>query len=64
MGGWIIQISSFLLMLSICLATVFLKQHSVFDGVGAFIMAGIMYQFVYAEQEVPNRKKVTQKALG
>lgn len=60
----IIQISSFLLMLSICLATVFLKQHSVFDGVGAFIMAGIMYQFVYAEQEVPNRKKVTQKALG
>ena len=60
----IIQISSFLLMLSVCLATVFLIQHSVFDGVGAFIMAGIMYQFVYAEQEVPNRKKVTQKALG
>ena len=39
----------------IILATVFLKQHSIIDVVGAFLMAYTLYQFVYATE----RRKVT-----
>lgn len=39
--------SSFCLMVSICLSTVFLKQHSVFDGVCAIVLAIFMYLIVY-----------------
>lgn len=60
----LLQISSFILMISICLATVFLKQHSAFDGFGSIIMAYIMYQFVYAGIYVPNRKKISEKAIS
>lgn len=60
----IVQVGSFLLMLSICLATVFLKQHSAFDGLGSLAMAYIMYQFVYSGTYVPNRNKVSEKAIG
>lgn len=45
--GKLIQRASSLLMLSICLATVFLKQHSVLDVAGAIVMAFIMYGLVY-----------------
>lgn len=60
----LVQTGSFLLMVSICLATVFLKQHSAFDGLGSMAMAYIMYQFVYTDSYVPSRKKVTEKAIG
>ena len=42
-----IRLGSFLLMISICLSTVFLKQHSAFDGICAMGLALIMYIFVY-----------------
>lgn len=42
-----IQAGSFVLMVLICLSTVFLKQHSVFDGICAMGLALIMYIFVY-----------------
>lgn len=42
-----IRIGSFILAASIILSTVFLKQHSVFDVLTAFIMAAIMYTLVY-----------------
>ena len=35
----------------IILATVFLKQHSVLDGMGAAFMAYVLYQLVYAPQK-------------
>lgn len=40
----------------IIMATVFLKQHSVIDVVGAFVMAYALYQFVYVKerQHVPH----------
>ncbi|WP_313075685.1 phosphatase PAP2 family protein [Lacrimispora sp.] len=60
----IVKISSLVLMVSICLATVFLKQHSAFDGFGSIAMAYIMYYFVYAGSYEPNRKKVSEKAIG
>ncbi len=59
-----IQWGSFLLMVSICLATVFLKQHSVVDGVGAAIMAYALYYVVYGYSELRAEKKAAQKAMG
>lgn len=43
-----ICIGSLILCVSIILSTVFIKQHSVFDVLTAFIMAAIMYIIVYA----------------
>lgn len=42
-----IQISSFILMVSICLATVFLKQHSCMDVFGALALNFLIYGLVY-----------------
>ena len=42
-----IQLGSFVLMILICLSTVFLKQHSAFDGIAAMPLALIMYILVY-----------------
>lgn len=42
-----IKFASFLLAISIVLSTMFLKQHSVFDVLTAFILAAIMYVIVY-----------------
>ena len=39
---------SFVLMVSICLSTVFLKQHSVIDVVGASFLAAAIYPLAYA----------------
>lgn len=61
--GWI-RISSFTLMILICLATVFLKQHSVIDGVGAGIMAYALYYAVYGTSERLGDKKAARKAIG
>ncbi len=60
----LLQTGSFLVTLSICLATVFLKQHSAFDGLGSLVMAYIMFQFVYSDTYVPSRKKVSEKAIS
>lgn len=42
-----IRIGSFILCTFIIMSTMFIKQHSVFDVVTAFIMAAIMYGIVY-----------------
>lgn len=42
-----VRVCSFLLMVSIIAATMFLKQHSVFDVITAFVMATVMYPLVY-----------------
>lgn len=39
--------TSFILACSICLSTVFLKQHSIIDGLCAIVLACVMYFFVY-----------------
>jgi len=46
---WVRWISLFLCM-SIILSTMFLKQHSFFDVITGFVMAGILYAFVYAKR--------------
>ena len=56
----LVRAGSWILMISICLATVFLKQHSVVDGIGAIIMAylicGVVYGYGWASEE----KKISQ----
>lgn len=42
-----IQISSFLLMISICLSTMFIKQHSFIDFVCGILLAIVIYVVVY-----------------
>lgn len=42
-----LRAGSLLLSLSIILSTMFIKQHSVFDVLTAFLMAGVMYALVY-----------------
>ena len=43
-----IRYGSLVLMVSITLSTMFLKQHSAFDVICALILSGIMYKLVYA----------------
>ena len=43
---WVIR-SSFVLMILICLSTMFLKQHSAFDVICSVMLSGFMYVMVY-----------------
>lgn len=45
-----VSLSVYTLAGLIILATMFLKQHSILDTVGACLMAWVLYQFVYAPQ--------------
>jgi len=49
-----IKYSCFILSISIVLSTMFLKQHSVFDVMTAFIMAAAMYIIVYRTELLSN----------
>lgn len=57
----LVQAGSFLLMASICLSTVFLKQHSALDGFGAIVLAMFMYRVVYRPEHVFNREKLEEQ---
>ena len=59
----IVRLISGVLMVSICMSTVFLKQHSVIDVAGAGIMACMMYHLVYAYSPAGQGKKVAEKIL-
>ena len=48
----VVRIISFALMASICLSTVFLKQHSALDGIGAIVMSMFMYRMVYHTEKL------------
>ncbi len=58
-----IQITSFIICVSIILSTVFLKQHSMFDLITAFIMAIVLYPLVYLVDysHVRQQRKVPQE---
>lgn len=49
------KISGFILTVLICLATVFLKQHSVIDGIGGIAMAVVLIYFLYYFKPVVRR---------
>lgn len=58
-----IRIGSLILASSIIMETMFIKQHSVFDVLTAFVMAAVMYTLVYrydlliAVREFRNKRK-------
>lgn len=60
----LIRWGSFILMVSICLSTVFLKQHSAIDVTGAMIMAYVLYPLVYGTNTATSRRPVRRKAIG
>lgn len=64
----IISYSSYVLAGLIVLATMFLKQHSVYDVIMAFIMAYVLYHLVYVPQEShafgPVRNRSRRVLLG
>lgn len=47
-----VRYASAILMVLICMATVFLKQHSMLDVIGGVTMAVILYVWVYAKDSV------------
>ena len=53
-----LRVSAFLLTVLICMSTVFLKQHSFMDILGALVLNIILYVIVY----VPSTIKDTEKA--
>lgn len=59
---------SFILCTSIIMSTMFIKQHSAFDVVTAFIMAAIMYGIVYRTDilihSYRNLQKLLKRKLG
>lgn len=60
----VIRMASGVLMVLICLATVFLKQHSTVDAVGAMILAHVMYPLVYGAKGAASRRPARWKSLG
>ncbi|MBO5509521.1 MAG: phosphatase PAP2 family protein [Lachnospiraceae bacterium] len=54
-----IKVASGILATLIILSTMFLKQHSVLDVIGAFVMAAVFYVIVY----VPKRSKVNDSLV-
>lgn len=56
-----IKAASFVLMAAICLSTVFLKQHSVMDGIGAIVLAMLMYRLVYGPEQAWNRRTLKEQ---
>ena len=56
-----VRVTSFVLCSSIIMSTMFIKQHSVFDVVTAFILAFFMYQGVYVRNWVGASDKKERK---
>lgn len=59
----LIKMSSFVLCISICLSTVFIKQHSAFDILSAIALAIVMYLLVYILPERNAIKEVPSEQL-
>ena len=59
-----LRLGSLLLTISICLATMFLKQHSIIDVCGAFLMSYAIHYLVYGYATDTEDKKIAEKALG
>ena len=51
----VIRAGAFVLSTLIILSTVFLKQHSVADVLGAFVMNAVLYVIIYRPELLPGR---------
>lgn len=59
----LIKFSSFVLCVSICLSTMFIKQHSAFDGLCSIALSIVMYFLVYGLSERKAIKEVPADAV-
>ena len=58
----LVRYSSAILMVSIVLATMFLKQHSVFDVITGILLAAFTIHMIYrTQQEIRMRRRVVQR---
>lgn len=57
----LIRTGSFILAFLICLSTVFLKQHSVIDGLCAIVLACVLYLIVYRVNHQAFRQYIRKK---
>jgi membrane-associated phospholipid phosphatase len=57
---WLRSLST-ILMILICLSTMFLKQHSAFDAIAAIILSVVMYVMVYSFSESRQLAKLKEK---
>ena len=48
-------------MTAICLSTVFLKQHSVVDGLASITMAYCLYDVIYGHAYESSRRRAAEK---
>lgn len=53
-------LTSGILMTAICLSTVFLKQHSVIDGIGSLLMAVVIHPLIYVPETLARRKYASE----
>lgn len=58
-----IQIATHVTTILILMSTVCLKQHSITDVIAAFLMAGIVYPFVYVLQHKPKKDTIILQQL-
>ena len=60
-----IQVSSFVLMILIIMSTVFLKQHSMWDVIGALILGAIMWTLLYSplKQLISDRSQLQRRTV-
>lgn len=59
-----IKNASLILCILICMSTVFLKQHSLYDVAGAIILAGIIYFLLYVLPEKRAQKQTEQQKIS
>lgn len=57
------RISVYVLTVSICLSTMFLKQHSIVDVIAAFVCNALAYPLVYRSEALPQHQTARKKAL-
>ncbi len=55
---------SLVLCILICASTVFLKQHSVVDVMGALVLAYLLYPMAYGSSYATEERRFRRKALG
>lgn len=57
----LLRSTSFVLCISIIMATMFLKQHSAFDVIVALILGAVMYQVIYVHRWEKNTSNIPTK---
>lgn len=60
--NWPLRITSFILMVTISASTVFVKQHSILDGIWAIALSLVLYVAIYLVPDLIAERKKTEKS--